>query len=331
MFIDLPLDELRGYRPPLPEPAGFDAFWQRTLEETRAHALDARFTEVSAGLPVLDVADVEFSGFGGHRIRGWFLAPRQADGPLPCVVQYLGYGGGRQRPHDWLRWPCAGYATLVMDTRGQSGPDRPGDTPDPVASPNPGVPGKMTQGLLDPDAYYFRRLYTDAVRAVEAARAHEAVDAGRIVAAGGSQGGACALAVAGLVPDLAAALIDVPFLSDIRRALDLTDAGPYGELARYFAGERDRVDHALATLDHVDGLNFAARAQAPALFGTALRDAVTPPSTGFAAFHHYAGAKEQRVWRFNGHEGGGGHQREEQIAFLHRLFGRAATGEAADG
>ncbi|TSB20383.1 acetylxylan esterase [Streptomyces benahoarensis] len=321
MFIDLPLDELRRYRPPLPEPPGFDAFWHRTLTETHAHDLDARFTAVDAGMALLDTYDVEFAGFGGHRIRGWFLAPRGAEGPLPCVVQYLGYGGGRAHPHDWPLWPCAGLATLVMDARGQSGPDRPGDTPDPVGADHPGVPGKMTQGLLAPDTYYYRRLYTDAVRAVEAAGAHPMVDPARIVVSGRSQGGACALAVAGLVPEVAAALIDVPFLTDIRRALEVTEDGPYGELARYFAGERLDIDRALATLDHVDGLNFAARAQTPALFSTGLRDAVTPPSTGFAAYHHYAGPKEQQVWRFNGHEGGGGHQRTEQIRFVRELFG----------
>ena len=101
--------------------------------------------------------------------------------------------------------------------------------------------------------------------------------------AGGSQGGAAALAVTGLVPGLAGALIDVPFLTHIRRAVEITDTGPYGELTRYFAGARGRIDTALHTLDHFDGLNFAARASAPALFGTALRDDVVPPSTGFAA------------------------------------------------
>ncbi|GES29192.1 acetylxylan esterase [Streptomyces angustmyceticus] len=321
MFTDLSLDELRAYRPPRPEPPGFDAFWQRTLDETRAHDLDARFTEIDAGLALLRTQDVTFAGFGGHRIHGWFLAPRAADGPLPCVVQYLGYGGGRGMVHDWLLWPSAGYATLVMDTRGQSGPNRPGDTPDPVGSGNPGVPGKMTQGLLDPDDYYYRRLFTDAVRAVEAARGQAAVDAGRIVVAGGSQGGAAALAVAGLVPGLAGALIDVPFLAHVRRAVEITDSGPYGELTRYFAGERGRIDTALHTLDHFDGLNFAARATAPALFGTALRDDVVPPSTGFAVHHHYAGEKELKVWRFNAHEGGGGEQRAAEIAFLRTLFG----------
>ncbi|MFB6435199.1 acetylxylan esterase [Streptomyces sp. NPDC056411] len=321
MFTDLPLDELRRYHPPLPEPPGFDAFWARTLAGARAHDLDARFTEVDARLALLRCYDVEFCGFGGHRIRAWFLLPRAAEHPLPCVVQYLGYGGGRMLPYDWLLWPSVGYATLVMDARGQSGPNRPGDTPDPVGSGNPGVPGKLTQGLLDPDDHYYRRLFTDAVRAVEAARGHAAVDAGRLVVAGHSQGGGLALAVAGLVPGLAGALIDVPFLAHIRRAIEVTDAGPYGELGRYFAGARGHIDTSLHTLDHFDGLNFAARASTPALFGTALRDEVVPPSTGFAAYHHYAGEKELKVWRFNAHEGGGGEQRAAEIAFARKVLG----------
>ncbi|POX41392.1 acetylxylan esterase [Streptomyces sp. Ru73] len=320
MFVDMPLEDLRTYRPERPEPAGFDAFWQRTLKETRAFPLDARFTAVDMGLDLFDTYDLEFSGFGGHRIRGWFLAPRGAGRPLPCVVRYLGYGGGRSLPHDWLLWPAAGYATLVMDPRGQTGPNRPGDTPDPVGSANPSVGGMMTRGVLDPDEYYFRRLYADAVRAVEAAREHAAVDPDRIVVEGNSQGGAQALAVAGLVQGLAAALVRVPFMAHIRRAVEVAEDGPYTELAAYFAGERLHIDTALDTLDHFDGLNFAARATVPALFGTGLADTITPASTGFAAYHHYAGPKDLRVWRFNGHEGGGVHHQADEVVFVRELF-----------
>ncbi|MGW2326917.1 acetylxylan esterase [Streptomyces sp. NPDC001700] len=322
MFVDLPLDQLRTYRPPLPEPDGFDAFWSRTLAEARTVDLDAVFTETDTGLARLHTYDVEFSGFGGHRIRGWLLAPREATGPLPCVVQYIGYNGGRGLPHNWLLWPSVGYAVFVMDTRGQGWAQHsPGVTPDPASGTGPEAPGKMTQGILSPDTYYYRRLYTDAVRAVEAARAHPLVDPGRIVVSGGSQGGGMALAAAGLVPDLTAALVDVPFMTHIRRAVEITDADPYGELARFCAGQRDLTERVFATLDHFDGLNFAGRATAPALFSTALRDATTPTSCGFAAYHHYAGEKELKVWSFNGHEGGGPHQQGEQIAYLRKLLG----------
>ncbi len=320
MFIDMPLDLLRAYRPPLPEPDGFDLFWQRTLAETRKQDLDAVFRDYDSGLGELFTYDVEFSGFGGHRIRGWLLFPRHAEGPLPCVVQYLGYGGGRALPHNWLLWPSAGYATFVMDTRGQGGNHSSGGTPDPVGGTGPEAPGMLTRGVLFPEDYYYRRLYADAVRAVEAAREHPAVDPSRTVVSGGSQGGGMALAVAALVPDLAAALIDVPFMTHIRRAVEITDAEPYGELARYCAGQRELVDRIFATLDHFDGLNFAVRANAPALFSTALRDPITPTSCGFAAYNHYAGKKDIKVWTFNGHEGGGIHQQNAQLRYLRELF-----------
>jgi len=47
---------------------------------------------------------------------------------------------------------------------------------------------------------------------VEAARSHPLVDGKRVALAGASQGGGITLAVSGLVPDIAAALPDVPFL-----------------------------------------------------------------------------------------------------------------------
>ncbi|MEU8825590.1 alpha/beta fold hydrolase [Streptomyces sp. NPDC048636] len=322
MFVDLPLEQLRAYRPPLPEPQGFDAFWERTLAATRAVDLDPVFTPYDAGLTRVRTDDVEFTGFGGDRIRGWLLAPRDVPGPLPCVVQYIGYNGGRGLPHNWLLWPSVGYAVFVMDTRGQGWSQQtPGATPDPAGGTGPEAPGMMTKGVLSPDDYYYRRLYTDAVRAVATARTHPLVDPERIVVSGGSQGGGLALAAAGLVPGLAGALVDVPFMTHIRRAIEITDADPYGEVVRFCAGQRDLADQVLSTLDHFDGLNFAVRAQAPALFSTALRDEITPPSCGFAAYHHYAGEKELKVWPFNGHEGGGTHQQAVQIAFLRRLLG----------
>ena len=40
-FFDMPLEELRTYKPERHEPADFDAFWQRTLDEARHHPLNA--------------------------------------------------------------------------------------------------------------------------------------------------------------------------------------------------------------------------------------------------------------------------------------------------
>ncbi|KAB8195510.1 acetylxylan esterase [Nonomuraea phyllanthi] len=320
MFVDMPLPQLREYLPERAEPADFDAFWERTLAEARGHDLAPEFTPVPSPLTVAEVFDVTFAGFGGHPIKGWLLVPRDAAGPVPCVVEYQGYGGGRGLPIDWLLWPSHGYAVFAMDSRGQgAGGWRRGDTADPFPGTGPQTPGVMTSGIHDPDAYYYRRLYTDAVRAVEAARSHPMV--GEIAVGGASQGGAIALAVSALVPGLACAFLDVPFMCHIRHATQITGEHPYAELAAYCRAFKDQVEPVFETLAYFDGVNFAARAATPALFSVGLQDGITPPSTVFAAYNHYAGEKDIRVYPYNGHEGGESAHAMERIARARKTLG----------
>lgn len=314
--FDMALDRLRTYRSEAAEPDDFDAFWAKTLAEARSHALGAVFEPVETGLTAFDVFDVAFAGFGGHPVRGWFVLPAGAREPLPVVVKFIGYGGGRGLPHTHLLWPAAGFAHFVMDTRGQGAGHEGGDTPDPVGSAS-SFPGFMTRGIEDPETYYYRRVFTDAVRAVEAARSHPMVDASRTAVTGTSQGGGITLAVAGLVPGLTAVAPDVPFLCDFPRAMRITDRAPYREIGSYLKTYRGRSDLARRTLAYFDGVHFAGRATAPAMFSTGLEDQTCPPSTVFAAYNAYGcDTKQIEVYDYNDHEGGGPFQQAAQLAWL---------------
>ncbi|MFF1257920.1 acetylxylan esterase [Streptomyces sp. NBC_01280] len=314
--FDLPLDELRAYRPTLTRPEDFDVFWEKTLAEAREHDLDARFVPVDVPLSAVDVFDVTYAGFGGHPVKGWLVLPAGTTGPLPAVVEYIGYGGGRGLPHTNLMWAAAGFAHFVMDTRGQGSGGRVGDTPDPVGS-GPAHTGFMTRGIEDPHDYFYRRVFTDAVRAVEAARSHPLVDASRVAALGGSQGGGITIAVGGLVPDLVAIAPDVPFLCQFPRAATLTERHPYREIALYLKAHIGADEQVFRTLSYFDGVHFAARGTAPALFSVALEDQTCPPSTVFAAFNAYAGQdKTIKVYTFNDHEGGGPFHQAAQLDWL---------------
>jgi len=303
-FFDLPLESLRDYRPEVAEPADFEEFWATTLKEARAFDLDPVFEPIETGLTMVRSYDVTFRGFGGHPIKAWLTVPLLGDGPFPIVVQYQGYNGGRGLPHQQIGWPNVGYAHLMMDTRGQGSGWMIGHTADPVGS-GPQAAGFMTRGISAPETYFYRRVFTDAVRAVEAARVAPGVDGSRVAVHGGSQGGGIAIAAAGLVADLVAALPDVPFLCHFERSVGLTDADPYAEIARYLTVHRHAEQQVRTTLSYFDGVNFARRATAPALFSTALMDQICPPSTVFAAYNHWGNAdKDIRVYTFNGHEGG---------------------------
>jgi len=185
----------------------------------------------------------------------------------------------------------------------------------------------MTRGILDPADHYYRRVFTDGVRAVEAVRALPGVDPARVTVAGGSQGGGIALAVAGLVDDLLAVMPDVPFLCHIPRALAITDSDPYHEVVTYLSVHRAHTAQAMRTLSYLDGVHLGRRATAPALFSVALRDTTCPPSTVFAAYNHYGTLAPQRperaieVYEYNQHEGGQAVQVDAQLRWLAGISG----------
>jgi cephalosporin-C deacetylase len=316
--FDLSGQELASYDPPLQAPEDLDAFWEQTLAETRSHELDPVLERAESPFVVVESYDVSWRGFGGDPISGWLHLPAgraPGDGPLPAVIQYQGYGGGRGLVFENLFWAAAGYAHLVMDTRGQGSGWSTGVTHDPAGSA-PAQPGYMTRGLTDPASYYYRRVYADAVRAVEFVRTVDEVDASAICVTGASQGGGLSLAVAALAEGVRAVMPDVPFLCDFRRSTQVAMTNPYLEIVRYLASHRDHEDAAFATLAYFDGAVLARRASAPALFSVALMDETCPPSTVYAAYNAYGGAKEIVTYPYNDHEGGEAFHKARQAAWL---------------
>lgn len=320
-FPDLIQPELGAYHSRVQMPGDFSTFWANTLAEARAFGGAVSLEPAVTHLKAVEVFDVTFPGFGGHPIKGWLVLPAQRTGKLPLVVQYLGYGGGRGFPHELLHWAASGYAYFRMDTRGQGSGWSTGATADPVGS-TASLPGVMTKGILDKNDYYYRRLFTDGVRAIDALVDQDFVDADRIAVCGGSQGGGIALAVAGIDPRVKAAMPDVPFLSDFPRAVATAQRDPYGEIVRFLAQHRDKKSQVFETLTYFDGVNFARQAKAAALFSVALMDDICPPSTVYGAFNAYAGADKTMIeYEFNNHEGGGPYQERAQMDWLAAQFG----------
>lgn len=335
-LFDLPLDQLRGYASRVTPPADLQDFWDATLDEARTFPLNATFGPVENHLSVIDTFDVTFAGYDGAPIKGWLHLPanRRAGSRLPVVVQYIGYSGGRGLVNQDTKWAQAGYAHFIMDTRGQGYGGILGQTADPHPSAGEvAYAGLMTRGAGSRKDYYYRRVYVDAFRAVEAAQSHPEVDPARVVLAGISQGGGIVVAVAGLVAGrldgVIAALPDVPFLQDFPRSIDIAARGPYPEIAAFLGRHRDRHEPMLAVLNYFDGVNLARAATAPALYSVAQMDDVCPPSTVFASFNAYgsgsaaqsAPQKDIEVYRFNNHEGGQEHHWIRQLQYLRELLG----------
>jgi cephalosporin-C deacetylase len=294
--IDMPLEQMRQYKPTLYREADFDQFWETTLNEALAQPLNGELIPYVLPLKNLQCYAVRFDGYKGGRIAGWYVRPTSR-GKFPGVCMYHGYSGRGPRPMDMLQYAAQGMCVLSMDCRGQNGQSQ-----DAMVTDEGHHSGWMTKGIRDPKQYYFRYVYADAVRALELLARREEVDDKRLAITGGSQGGALALAVAALSERPILSLPDVPFLCDFRRAIQITPNGPYPEITNFLKAFPHLYETTLRSLSYCDNLNLAPRIRCRTVVSNSLWDDICPPSTIFAAYNHITAEKQIEIYPFHKHE-----------------------------
>ncbi|MCC6240261.1 MAG: acetylxylan esterase [Phycisphaerales bacterium] len=294
--IDMPLEELRKYKPALTRQADFESFWEKTIAEALAQPLNAELIPYPFPARDVDVFAVRFDGFGGGRIAGWYLRPK-GEGPFPGVCQYHGYCGRGPRPLDMLPLASQGIASLSMDCRGQLG-----DSQDVRTIEGGQHPGWMTSGVRNPKEYYYRYVYADAVRALEVLARRSEIDPQRLAITGISQGGGITLATAALSDRPLLALPRIPFLCNFPRSLAITPAGPYPDITNYLRYRPDLEEITYRTLSYVDCMNLAPWIKCEIYVSNCLCDDICPPSTVFSAYNHMSCVKQMEIYPFHKHE-----------------------------
>jgi cephalosporin-C deacetylase len=95
--IDMPLEQLRQYKPATYAEADFDEFWKSTMAEATGQPLNVELIPYALPARGLTCDEIRFDGFGGGRIAGWYLRPAGA-GKYPGLCIYHGYGARATRP-----------------------------------------------------------------------------------------------------------------------------------------------------------------------------------------------------------------------------------------
>lgn len=296
---DLPLEQLKVYRPEQTRKADFDAYWQSALAELKEVPLYREMTPHPYPVKGVRLYRLIYTGYGSAPIDGWLAIPDKP-GPHPGLVYFHGYNWAAEGNVDeTVIWALRGYATLHMFCRGQHGASM-----DTTVSSHGHSTGWMTKNILDADNYYYKAVYMDAVRALEVLASVPEVDPNKIGVTGGSQGGALSLAAAALSPIPQVAVADYPYLSHFERAIDITPEGPYLELNEFFRRNTGAhiEEQAKATLSYVDLINHAPNIRCHTWITVGLVDTITPPSTIFAVYNHLNCPKELGIFRYHGHE-----------------------------
>jgi cephalosporin-C deacetylase len=216
---------------------------------------------------------------------------------------FHGYSGSAGDWHDKLAYTSAGMAVMALDARGQGGLSE-------DIEPRTGTTlnGHIIRGLNDsPDKLAFRSIFLDCAQMARVASGLPEIDAGRLGAVGGSQGGGLTVACSALVPSVKALAPRCPFLSDYKRVWEMDLAkDAYDELKRFFRNHdplHKRETEIFTRLGYIDIQNLAPRVKGRVLWGIGLMDNICPPSTQFAAYNKITSQKELAVYPDFAHEG----------------------------
>jgi cephalosporin-C deacetylase len=303
-LVDMPLAKLKEYEGRNPRPHDFDAYWDAALAEMEATDSHVELIPHELHAPFAECFHLYFTGVGGARVHAKYLRPKGSTEPHPAVLMFHGYSGSSGDWADKLNYVARGYSVAAMDCRGQGGLSE-----DVGGVKGNTLRGHIIRGLADPDPtkLYYRSVFLDTAQLAKIVMNFPEVDAARVGATGGSQGGALTLSCAALTPTLKKAAPVYPFLCDYKRVweMDLA-AAAYEELKTYFRNfdpRHENEDAMWERLGYIDNQHLAPRIQAEILMPVGLMDTVCPPSTQFAAYNKITAKKNVLLYPDFGHEG----------------------------
>ncbi|NIA12540.1 MAG: prolyl oligopeptidase family serine peptidase [Nitrospiraceae bacterium] len=303
-LIDMPLAELEQYGGINPRPDDFDAYWERALAEMRGVDPKVELIPADFQAPFAECFDLYYTGVRGARIHAKYVRPRNGGAtPHPAVLRFHGYSGSSGEWHDLLSFVGLGFSIAALDVRGQGGLSE--DVGGVVGNT---LNGHIIRGLDDePDSLMFRHIFLDTAQLAAVVMDLPEVDAERVGAFGGSQGGGLTLACSSLEPRIKRLAPACPFLCDYRRVWEMDLArGAYEELRAYFRNfdPRHKREQAIFTrLGYIDCQHLAPRIQGEVLMAIGLMDEICPPSSQYAAFNKITAPKTAVIYPDFAHEG----------------------------
>jgi len=265
-----------------------EEFWKQSLADLAKIAPDFQLTlvpEKSNG--ARNLYHVFMMSFLNTRIEGYYAVPKAA-GKHPAIAVFMGYGAEPYLP-DSNGNPD--FCEFVLSVRGQ-GIMKAGNT----------YGNWDTWGIATKETYYYRAAFLDLVRAIDFLVSRPEVDASKIVAEGGSQGGAFTLAACALDHRIKAGAPTIPFLSDYRDYFNIV-SWPRSDFEAYLSKHPEtNWNNVYDVLTYFDIKNMAGWIQCPIIMGAGLQDEVCPNHTNFAGFNNIKTEKKWVIYRDKGHD-----------------------------
>lgn len=297
------LEELKRYRGVKEMPEDFDAVWDKWLQEANELPLVYRVEKEEVLFRKIIYERLYFYGMHGEEVCCHLLR-EDREGRKPVLFLFHGYASHSGDIFDKLPYVYNGFIVAAMDVRGQGG-----ESQDHLVTNGTTWQGHIIRGLHEGrENLFFKNVFLDTVVLKRILIGCPYCDEKKMASAGFSQGGALSAVCAALNPEVSLAVIGYPFLSDYRKALQMSKNGAfwaYEELQHFFKTRdplHENEDNFFAVLDYIDVGFLVKRIRGKVLCFTGLLDELVPVETQFAVFNRIECQKKMFIYPEYGHE-----------------------------
>jgi cephalosporin-C deacetylase-like acetyl esterase len=272
-------------KPSLPVPLEFDAFWAAKKKALGAVPVNPRLTPVKSPAESVETFDLQADSVGAP-VSAYFARPKGAKPrSLPAILTVHGAGVRSAAVTAASSWAREGALAMDMNAHGiPNGRDK--------AYYDGLMAGELKDyrraGRESRETIYFLGMFLRLVRAIDFLTAQPEWDGRTVVVSGSSQGGAQAIAAAGLDSRVTFFVAGVPAMCDHTGAV----AGRIAGWPKFIETKERPGADVVAAVRYYDGVNFASRAKAPGFFTVGFIDTTCPPTSVYAAYNALNAKKE---------------------------------------
>lgn len=279
-------------QPTTTQPDDFHAFWKTNKEVAAKWDLQPIMTLVPERCTdKINVYHVSFQNNDyTSRIYAMLCVPK-APGKYPAILKVPGAGIRAYKGE--VERASKGFIILEMGVHGI-----PVNLPDELYNRlyMGALKGYHSFNMDDKDKYYYKRIYTGCVKAIDFIYTLPEFN-GNLATFGGSQGGALSIVTAGLDSRVKGLVSLYPALCDMAGYAH----GRAGGWPHMFKDEKNRTPEKMNTARYYDVVNFAREVKVPGFYVFGYNDMVCPPTTTYSAYNVIDAPKELFVAETTAH------------------------------
>ena len=294
-----------AFEPGFQPPKDLKRYWGRQIRQLRAKKMTVRSKPVAINDDGIECFDVEVSALDTVPVRGYVARPKNAtEGSLPIIIQLhaAGVSGDWCKAHVNAAVDMARGGALAFDFNAHGMLNDAGDDYYKTLENGP-LKNYSYRPITSRNSYYFRNMILRAIRALDYITSDPLWDGKTIILLGESQGGAQAVALAGLDDRVTDVVINVPaMIGNGGYLLGRNDAWPwpmeYNGVETPTSSMLD-VDTEILTdknarrarkvAPYFDGASLMKGSKARFLVEIGLVDTTCPPSEVFSGLNGVAG------------------------------------------